>query len=340
MNARKLGEKDFDDWIRLVSGSPEGSIFSLPAYLEILCRAAGGRFSVFGAWNGGELAGGAAVYEVDSRFGVRVSPRHLLSYNSIVLRRYPTKYPSQQTARNLKTLSGLAAAFSRSGYARVTLNCRSTVIDIRPFLSAGWTATPNYTYVVPIADPLLLWEKMEQNLRRLVRRCEAGGMTATQDEDFEAFFRLHEGTMRRKGRPPYLSRPAFRNLFRDLRSLDLCRLFHARLPDGRPVATQLVLLGPGTVAHTVTAGSDPEHISTGANAFLRWEAFREISKLGYAGNDLTGAGLTPVTHFKSQLGGDLTMFLTLKSPASPRTRIQEKVEVFLGNFRKVLKKGF
>jgi hypothetical protein len=77
--------------------------------------------------------------------------------------------------------------------------------------------------------------------------------------------------------------------------------------EDRPVATQLILLGPGAVSHTVTAGSDPEYLSTGANAFLRWGAFREISKLGYSGNDLTGAGLTPVTRFKSQLGGDLTL---------------------------------
>ncbi len=302
----------------------------------------GGGRAVFGSWGveRDELAGGAAVHETDSRFGPRVSPRHLLSYNGIVLRRHPTKYPSRQTARHLKILSALAAAFVRSGYGRVTLNCRSTIIDVRPFLASGWTATPNYTYIVPVSDPSLLWERMEQNLRRLVRRCEAEGMTVTQDDDFETFFRHHEGTMRRKGRPPYLPEPAFRRFFQDLRALDLCRLFHARLPDGRSVASQLILLGPGAVSHTVTAGSDPEYLATGANAFLRWRAFREIARLGYAGNDLTGAGLTPVTHFKSQLGGDLVLFFSLRSPAGLRVRVQEKADVFLGGFRKTLKKIF
>jgi len=340
MNVRKIEERDFDDWNLLVSVSPEGSIFCLPAYLEILCRAAGGRFSIIGVWNGGELAGGAAVHEIDSRFGPRVSPRHLLSYNGIVLRRYSTKYPSQQTAKHLKILSGLAAAFVRSGYGSVTLNCRSTIIDVRPFLAAGWTATPNYTYIVPVSDLSLLWERMEQNLRRLVRRCEADGMTVTQDDDFDPFFLFHEETMRRKGRSPYLPGPAFRRFFQDLRALDLCRLFHARLPDGRSVASQLVLLGPGAVSHTVTAGSDPAYVATGANAFLRWKVFREVAKLGYDGNDLTGAGLTPVTHFKSQLGGDLALFFSLKSPADLRARIQEKTDVFLGGIRKTLKRIF
>jgi hypothetical protein len=74
MTVRKLEEREFDDWTRLVSSSPDGSIFSLPSYLKILSRAAGGRFSVFGEWNGDELLGGAAVHEVDSRYGVQVSP--------------------------------------------------------------------------------------------------------------------------------------------------------------------------------------------------------------------------------------------------------------------------
>lgn len=338
MNIRRLQGKEFDEWVKLVSCSPDGCIFSLPSYLEILCRAAGGRYSVLGAWDGDEMAGGVAVHEVESRYGLQVSPRHLLTYNSLVLRRYPTKYPSQRTARHLKVLSGMVQAFAQSGYARITLNCRSSITDLRPFLSAGWTASPNYTYVVPISDPTVLWGRMEQNLRRLVRRCEEDGMTVSQGEDFDSFYRLHAGTMRRKGRTAYLPEPMFRQFIGDLRKSDLCRLFHAHLPDGHPIATQLVLLGPGAVSHTVAAACDPEYLSSGVNAFLRWKTFLEISKLGYSGNDLTGAGLTPVTHFKSQLGGDLSMFLSLKSPDTLRSRLQENTDFFMRNVRKVLKK--
>ena len=66
-------------------------------YLDILCRAAGGRFSVLVARYGEELAGGVALYEQDTRFGMHVSPRRLLSYNGVVLRRYDTRHHSQQT---------------------------------------------------------------------------------------------------------------------------------------------------------------------------------------------------------------------------------------------------
>jgi Acetyltransferase (GNAT) domain len=330
ISVHELPETKYDEWTNLVSGSPDGSIFSLPQYLEVLCRAAGGRFAILGVRHGDALAGGVALYERDSRWGAHVSPRLLLSYNGVVLRRHETRYPSQQTARHIRIMDGLADALSHRGYARITLNCRSSITDVRPFLAAGWSAAPYYTYIVPIADLGLLWSRIEQNLRRLIKRCEKDGMTVTDDDDFEAFFRMHLNTMERKNLGPYLPEPAFRRYFDTLRSANLCRLYYGRLPDGRSIAAQLVLLGPSPVTHTVTTAVDPEFLRTGVAAFLRWKVFEAVSKLGFSGNDLTGAGLNPVTHFKSQLGGDLTLFLVLDSPRSLRCRLGDRAEAFYG----------
>ena len=223
-------------------------------------------------------------------------------------------------------MKGLAEALSLRGYARTTLNCRSTITDVRPFLSAGWSAAPYYTYIVPIANLDLLWARIEQNLRRLIKRCEKDGMTVSDDEDFEAFFRMHAKTMDRKGQGPYLRKPAFRRYFEMHRAANLCRLFHARLRDGRPISTQLVLLGPSPVTHTVASAADPDFLQSGASAFLRWKTFEAVSAMGFSSNDLTGAGLNPVTHFKSQLGGDLRLFLVLESPRTLRYRLGSRLE--------------
>ncbi len=309
-----LKEADYDGWTRFVSASPDGSIYSLPQYLDVLCRTAGGRFSVLGVLHGDELAGGVALYERDSRYGPYLSPRRLLHYNGVVTRRYPTKYPSEQTAHDLKTMAALAEALARRRYAWATLNCRSSLLDVRAFLAAGWSAIPQYTYVVSLQDSELLWSRMEQNLRRLVKRCERDGVVVGIDEDFEAFYRLHAATMQRLEQDCYLAEPAFRRYFEALREAGLCRLFHARLPDGRVLASQLVLLGPGPICHTVAAAADAEFLQTGASAFLRFRAFLALAEMGYAGNDLTDASLNKATHFKSQLGGELRLFLALEAP--------------------------
>jgi hypothetical protein len=314
---RVLEPARYEEWDRFVAASPDGAIYATAAYLDVLCGVAGGRFRVMAVRRGDELAGGVALYERDSRFGAFVSPRLLLYYNGLVLKRYDTKYPSQQTSRDLETLTLLEAAIAQAGYGAVMLKNREPVRDVRPFVARGWTAHPGYSYVVPVADPEALWNRMEQNLRRLVTRCETRDhLSVTDDDDFDAFYRLHQVTLERKDTAAYLPHDAFAAFVTRLKALGLARLFHARLPDGRAIASQLVLLGAHPVSHTVSAAGDPEFNKLGAQAFLRWNVFQQLGALGYRGNDLTDAALNPVTHFKAQLGGDLAVSLVLESPGT------------------------
>ncbi len=315
-----LGEDEYTEWTEFVQGSPQGSVYSLPEYLDVLCSAAGGHFRILGARRGDDLVGGVALYERDSGGGLYVAPRLLLYYNGPVLRRYETHYPSERTARDVQTVTALAGWLGEAGYGRITLKCRDTVTDVRPFLAHGWTAWPSYTYVVPLEDVASLWLRVEQNLRRLVNRCANLGARVTEDTDFESFHRLHVATMDRKDRDVYLPEDRFRLYFERLHALGLCGLFHARLADGRAIASQLVLFGGFPVAHTVSAAGDAEQQATGANAFLRWRVFQALAAQGFSGNDLTDAALGPVSHFKSQLGGDLRLCLVLESGRTVRYR--------------------
>jgi hypothetical protein len=322
--SRILTSSDYPRWNDLVRRSEEGAVYHLPDYLDALCEAAGGTFRILAVEKGDELLGGVALYERASRAGTYVSTRHLLYYNGIVLRPYETRYPSERTSRHNEILEALAEGLSRLGYGSITLRCRSPVSDVRVLLARGWTARPNYSYVVPLTDMEALWSRMEQNLRRLVARCAEQGVTVTEDEDFDRFFRLHAQVHERKGARLYLPRDAFQRFFARLRSGQLARLYHARLDSGASVSTQLVLQGPHPVSHTVAAGADADHRNLGATAFLRWNVFQRLSRLGVAANDLTDAALNPVTHFKAQLGGDLTMCLLLESPESPRFRRERR----------------
>ena len=72
------------------------------------------------------------------------------------------------------------------------------------------------------------------------------------------------------------------------------------------------------------AAADVEHLSMGSTPFLRWNSFEALSKLGYAANDLTDAGLNDVTRFKSQLGGDLVTNWVIARPETIRYRLYRK----------------
>ena len=321
---RMLDPAEWPAWETFLAGAPGGSVYSMPGYLDTLCTAAGGRFRIIAVTRGEEIVGGVALYERASRGGAFVSPRLLLYYNGVVLRQYETQYPSENTARHVKILTALEAGLAALGFGSINLRSRA-LHDVRPFLARGWTVEPSYSYVVPL-DLEAAWGRVEQNFRRLIDRARNEGLTFSDDDDFDSFFRLHSSTLDRHGARTYLPRDAFREFYASLRRQALGRLFHLRAADGRTAASQLVLLGPHAVSHTACAGADPEFNKLGASALLRWTAFEALAALGYKKNDLTDATLNPVTHFKSQLGGSLELSLVLQSRRSRRFRWHARAE--------------
>lgn len=333
-----LDESAYPEWIDLVEQSSSGSIYSRPDYLDILCGAAGGRFRVLGVYQGEQLQAGIGLYESEAAGGLVLSNRLLLYYNSIVMRDYESRYPSERTSKTLAILSAVEQFLVNAGYAHTVIHCRHTITDLRPFLSNGWSVRPSYSYIVWIDDIEQAFGRVEQNLRRLIRRSEQNGLTLSEDDDFDSFFGLHYQTHERKGAPVYLPRDKYRRYVERLRSSGLGRLYHIRLPSGKSVASQLVLLGDHPVTHTVCAGADPEYMKLGTTPFLRWKVLESLAADGYYGNDLTDATLNEVTRFKSQLGGELVTNNVLSLPDTAGYALRRRLGRFASRGRSLVGK--
>jgi len=335
---RPLNRDEYRLWDDFVAASPDGSPYSATEYLEVLCDVTAAKFEVLAALKNGEIFGGVALYERHSRPGPFVAPRPLLYYNGLVLKDFSGKYPSKQTGHQLEVMSALEESLSRRKYARLSLHNRSTVKDARVFQENGWLIHIAYTYAVPLSDLTSLWDRTEQNLRRLINRCGQQDVRFSADHDFDGFYTLHLETHQRKGTSLYLPYEKFKRYFQRLSSLGMCRLYFARLPEGRPVATQLVLTGKHPVTHSVCAAGDPEFLQWGVNPFLRWKVFEDLAGKGYLANDLTDAALNPVTHFKSQLGADLEPCLGFRKRDSLPFSVRENARIFLSRRIKGLEK--
>lgn len=323
--ASVLDDSQFGIWNELVAGSPAGSVYSDTEYLEVLCKATGGSFRILGVHRGGELIGGIAIYVERSRSALVLSNRLLLYYNGIVLATPKSQYPSERTSQELAVLSAIESKLSQARYDRTVIHNRDPLSDVRAFTSKGWNAKPSYSYVMTFTDLDASWARIEQNLRRLIKRCEATGAVFMEDDDFDSFYRLHLETHQRKGAPLYLPARAFRSYFENLRALGLCKLFHVRTLQGQAMASQLVLTSKHQVTHTVCAAADKSFLSQGASPFLRWSVCRFLAATGYAATDLTDASLNDVTHFKSQLGGQLVTNLVLTKPDSICYRVTRRI---------------
>lgn len=318
---RVLPPEEYPRWERFVAESPDGSPYANPRYLEVLAAVTGGTFEVVVAEKGDQLQGGVVLF-TERRDGlVTISPRVLLYYSGFVFRPPTSRYPSERTAAQLAACQALAAAAADRPADIVRIKSRPTVTDVRPLQALGWSVDVAYSYQVPLDEPTLVLGRIDQNLRRLIKRADAAGLVATVDDDFDAFFRLHHDVHQRKGARLYLPREAFRRYVADLRAADLAELHHARLPTGEVVATALVIADGHPVAHLVAAGSDAAHQAVGANPFLRWKIMERLLERGYRGLDLTDAALNEVTRFKSQLGGELVPAFVLERPPSRRARL-------------------
>jgi hypothetical protein len=324
LEASVLTAEHYEAWDRFVSSQEHtGSIYSTARYLDILCRTAGGSFSVAAIRDGESFVAGFGLYRWRAYGHEVITNRHLLYYNGVVLHDDLVAV-DESRSRRLAVLDGLCRFVHRQPAAAVTLHCRHGYQDFRPFTERGWQASPSYTIVVPTADSAQLWGRFDRNARRLVRRAEDAGCTVATDNDVESLYRAHEEIHRRKGGPLYLPKSAFQHYAREVTAARLGVIFTARVADGAPAASQLVLLGPHRCSHTACAGSHERHLSTGAAYLLRWRAFVELQARGYAANDLTDATRGRVTTFKEQLGGTLTMNMALRWRRRASYRLVER----------------
>lgn len=300
----RLAETEYEQFLKLNANSDQGSIYSSPQYLDILCSSTGGSYEILGAFRGDELHGGVAVYSQNLPYGKYIGNWPLLYYHSVLLKSFKSKYPSETVSRQLAVLSAVAEHFASIDYDRLVLHNRGT-IDTRVFLTTGWSVRPSYSYVATIDDLEKTRSLIERNQRRLIKRCEENNISMTDDDDFDSFFDMHRETHQRKGAPLHLEREPYRRYMKAVLSAGLGKLLHARNENGRSLACQLVLLGDHEISHTVCAAADPDQMKLGTTPFLRWKAFELLNKLGYKGNDLTDAALNPVSRFKGQLGAKL-----------------------------------
>ena len=315
---KPVSEEEYLRWNKINDQSPQGSIYSSVDYLDILCTVTCGKFDIIGVYNNDELVGGIALYEKQIKRKKIISDRLLLFYNGIIIKRYKSKYPYKNISRHTKICDAILNYFDSADYHYVQIHNREALKDVRTFLDRGWNVRPNYSIVVPIHDTDNLWNRIEQNQKRLIKRCSMENTEIIINDDFERFYEMHVDTHYRKGSPVYLEKKNFQRYFELLKKKNLVRLYQLKLNNEKIIASQLVLVGRHSVTHTVCAAADPDYLSMGSTPFLRYKAFEDLSQSGYKYNDLTGAALNEVTRFKAQLGGELvSTFILVKGPSFP-----------------------
>lgn len=343
LSVRQIRTAEHEQWKQVLASAPEGSPYLLPEYLSAIAKATDRPTpTLIGIFeNETDLVGGIGLYRYPVTFGEAASSRLMLYYNGPFLR--PAKasvpYRREQYRRRLHTL--LESYLRELDLQFIRFKARDVECDYRHFIAKGWQAKPVYSYVVDLRNLDAAWDRIDNNLRRLIRRCDTAGMQFHTNGSFDSFFAMHFDTHKRKGAPLYLPRERFRNFVEEIVNRGQAKLFQVSLETGEPIASQLVLCGHHPVAHTICAGAYEVHQQSGCNALLRWRVCQWLASKGHHAVDLTDAHNPEVAKFKSQLGAELVCAMQVELPPSPAyvaatqskditNRVLGKVNQFLG----------
>lgn len=181
-----------------------------------------------------------------------------------------------------------------------------------PFEAFGFIASSGQSRIIDLsADEAALWAGVAKKARWTIRQARRNLYTAAAEpwrDHEENYYRVHQETYRRTGVTPH-PRTYFTGIATILPPQQLNALLVGRSPAGEPVAyVNLARFGNTVLYHTGCSRTD--HLSSGVNYLLMWEAIRwakaagcawfEVGELFPAASDGKQRGLTI---FKSRFGG-------------------------------------
>ncbi len=205
--------------------------------------------------------------------------------------------------------------------------------------SAGWrpadSLQPDRSRIVDLALPDdELWSAVRPKWRQYVSKARRAGVTVEDlgEDGLDAFYEVYIETARRAGFVVRAKR-AYAEVYRAFAARDRARLLIARLEDGTPAAT-LILLACGATVVEPYGGMTGTGAETRANYLLKWEAIRSSRERGYRRYDMWGIAHAGIDHFKTGFGGEEvayagTMKLVLNGPVVRLGQVARRAQVAL-----------
>ena len=183
-----------------------------------------------------------------------------------------------------------------------------------------------------------LWGDLRKKWRQYISKARREGVTI---EDVGAgglddFYRIYVETARRAGFI-YRAKRTYEEVFEAYVRSDRARLLVARLADGTPAAT-LMLLRCGRRVIEPYGGMTGAGADSRANYLLKWEAIRSSRERGASVYDMWGLSHPGIEHFKAGFGGREVSYiggraLTIDRTGAASVRVAQRIRVLMARRR-------
>lgn len=341
---RTIEPNEFPAWDTFVSQSSQGMLFHTTKWLG----TTGAPFRIYGCFHQDSLVGGMPVEIVGtqtaghscfntstelqatgSSVGQVVGHSANCPYLGVVLPPASKKYVTTLTQhRNiLKSLAGHVKDQFTSIHSRMGPD----VVDMQPFIWAGYSISLRYTYRIDLSDLEVAWQNMTDKRRNDIRKAERDGITVDDHGSLHEILSIVEETFQKHRRAVHFSELADR---RDqmLRSCNQCRSFVARDRFGEAVAG-IHIVWDERCAYYLLGGYGTAGTHRGAGALAIWEAVRYAGNLGLQRFDILASSIPLIDRFIRDFGGLLTVAFIVDYQ---RPSLSRDVKRVLGRLKKTI----
>lgn len=179
------------------------------------------------------------------------------------------------------------------------------IVDIQPFLQAGFKVDLGYTYrldLQPSEEDLLRGFSPER--RKNVRDAANKPLEVTFDADREINLKVIKQTWQRSGLnldPAVL-----------LSILEQPWAFSVSVADNTQTLATAAIAYDANCAYYIAGGTLKEGASSGAGALVLWEAIKKAKSLGCQKFDFCGSSVPSIEKFFRGFGGELTPYFRIR----------------------------
>ena len=306
MIVQTLDYHQYSLWDSFVEQSPQGDVFCYSWWLEAITKS---NFKLIAIIDNGEILAGIPVaYDSHNKVNEPPLTRTLgVLYKNI-------EYTSQrkQISTERKWLSALLKQLPLENFVQMCMHHNFT--DWLPFRWRGFRQTTRYTYIINYEKKTIndLWNRMDLETKRVIRRAEEKGIRIETADDFSEVYKFESMSYERQGLE-------FRVPFDDLKLLDDAikkrgnRIIFRAVDNLNRVHAVLYIAYNSKSAYALLSGSDSNLRKLGGHTLIMWEAVKHFwNKLEYfnfGGSDIErieahlrgfGGVLTPYFHIYNE----------------------------------------
>lgn len=298
LEVRELKGAELRAWDMLVAGSAQGTVFHTSDWLVKNASLQSQDLVLLGCYEGEELIGGCPLYPSRPYNLLRLasSTAALTPYGGMMVTEIERAKQRRREMHTNRVITVLLEYIARQEFDYVNLVNSPGLTDIRAFTRRGWNPVVYYTYILPLHDDI--FKTISKDVRQNIRKAQKQGISSTRKFDPSIFWDLTARTFAKQGKQPPVSERHLTGMLAMIQEKGIGEMRIAST-SSEEIAAAEVTVWDAKMAHSWSAATAPEHLSTGAASLLCYDIFTSLKERDFSAINLMSGNLPHLSAFNS-----------------------------------------